>query len=110
GIDGRRRVDLLDLYFPKQGSPMRRSLRVVLVDRDSICHRLTLRQYEELYDGNLAMPQFANERLRMVEAVLDLKNRRPVGFVRILLRYCSFDSAGYLDKTKIHEEVAARMD
>src|SRR5262249_51831529 len=89
---------------------MGRSLRVVLIDRDSICHRITRRQHEQLYDGTLAMPQFANERLRVAEAVLELKNRRPVEIVRVWLRYWSFDSAGYLDKTKIDEEAAARMD
>lgn len=73
-------------------------LRVFLVDPNDSLKRLPVSRYERLLNRapEESLPQYANNRVRYILAVVDLLNRRPVEILRLQCSYLSFDSEGKL--------------
>ena len=64
----------------------------------------------ELFDRKLALPQYAQKRIRWCEVVVSLKEGRAVTVQRFLARYIHFDAHGVLDLDRQLEEARLRMD
>jgi hypothetical protein len=88
------------------------SIRHILVDQDDTVIRLSNRLFQRLWDNSQAnrIPQFAGCRVRWAEAVVELKDRKPVGILRVVFCYLYFDHKGRLDRDKVMKDGALMME
>ena len=82
---------------------------VVISDKDEVL-RISHAVMSELFDRRLALPQYAQKRIRWCEVVVSLKEGRAVAVQRFLARYIHFDAHGLLDLDRQLEEARLRMD
>ena len=84
------------------------SIRHILVDQNDAVIRLSNRLFQRLWDNSQAdtVPQFAGCRVRWAEAVVELKDRKPVGILRVVFCYLYFDHQGRLDRDKVMKDGA----
>jgi hypothetical protein len=75
------------------------SLRYILVDLNDQVFRLPQVKFDRLLSKHPrdVLPQFAGQRVRAAETIIELENRRPVGVLRIIFQYLHFDEQGHLD-------------
>lgn len=75
------------------------SLRFVLVNSNDEVFRLPQARFERLFPcpPRDTLPEFAGQRVRAAEAVVELENRRPACVLRIIFHYIHFDEEGRLD-------------
>lgn len=85
-------------------------IRFTLIDNEDQVYRVSYKKYDELFQGKAALPQFAGQRLRVVEAAVELKDRKFVRCVRVLFHYLSFDAKGFVDRERKREESRMRME
>ena len=69
---------------------------IVISEKDEVL-RISHAVMSELFDRKLALPQFAQKRIRWCEAVVSLKEGHAVAVQRVLARYIHFDAHGLLD-------------
>ena len=82
------------------------SIRIFFVDDDGAIKRFPLARYLRLTerDQNEHLPEYANTRVRCVEAAIELEQRKPVGILRLLYIILVFDAEGRLDATEKEKE------
>jgi hypothetical protein len=75
------------------------SLRFILVNSNDEAFRLPQARFERLFScpPTDTLPEFAGQRVRAAEAVVELENRRPVRVLRAIFHYIHFDRQGRLD-------------
>jgi len=56
------------------------------------------------------MARFAGQRVRMVEAIVELRDRRPCRVARLVYEMLSFDGEGRLDRVAFERQNAALVD
>jgi len=83
--------------------------RIFIVDDDDTLKRMPMRRYYRLFkrDPEERFLEYADNRIRYVLVVLELKNRKPVEILRIQYSYLSFDQKGRLREDE--RERAARL-
>ena len=88
------------------------SIRHILVDQNDAVIRLSNRLFQRLWDDSQrdTLPQFAGCRVRWAEAVVELKNRKPVGILRVVFCYLYFDHQGCLDRDKVMKDGALMVE
>lgn len=76
------------------------SLRLLVLDRADRIYRLDIRQFDQMrHDPKTRpLPQFAGERVRGAEAVVELISRKPAHIVRMTFSILTFDRTGCLDR------------
>jgi hypothetical protein len=79
------------------------SIRHILVDQNDAVIRLSNRLFQRLWNNSQGdtVPQFAGCRVRWAEAVVELKDRKPVDMLRVVFSYLYFDDQGHLDRDKV---------
>ena len=85
------------------------SIRIFIVDPDDTLYRLAGTKFSGMFDDPESHPllRFAGQRVRMVEAIVELRNRVPCGIVRLVYEMLRFDDHGRLDRdTIMHQNVA----
>ena len=75
------------------------SLRLLVVDRKDRIYRLDVNLFDQMRNSPSLhlLPQFAGERVRGAEAVVELMRRKPVRVVRMMFIILTFDQTGCLD-------------
>jgi hypothetical protein len=88
------------------------SIRHILVDQNDAVIRLSNRLFQRIWDDSQSepVPQFAGCRVRWAEAVVELKDRKPVGILRVVFCYLYFDHQGRLDRDKVIKDGALMME
>ena len=88
------------------------SFRHILVDQNDAVIRLSNRLFERLWDDSQSdtVPQFAGCRVRWAEAVVELKDRKLVGILRVVFCYLYFDHQGRLDRDKVMKDGALMIE
>jgi hypothetical protein len=88
------------------------SIRHILVDQNDAVIRLSNRLFQRLWDNSQGdtLPQFAGCRVRWAEAVVELKDRKPVGILRVVFCYLYFDHQGRLDRDKVMKDGALMVE
>ena len=81
-------------------------IRIFFVDDDGAIKRFPLTRYLRLTerDPNERLPEYANTRVRCVEAAMELEQRKPVDILRLLYIILFFDAEGRLDATEKEKE------
>jgi len=80
------------------------SLRLLVLDRADRIYRLDVRRFDRMQHSPKMhlLPQFAGQRVRIAEAVVELINRKPARIVRMAFSILTFDRTGCLD-TDVYE-------
>jgi hypothetical protein len=88
------------------------SIRHILVDQNDAVIRLSNRLFQRLWDDSQGdtVPQFAGCRVRWAEAAVELKNRKPVGILRVVFCYLYFDHQGRLDRDKVMKDATLMIE
>jgi hypothetical protein len=87
------------------------SLRMLVVDQTDSIYRLDLIRFGQMLDNPTTHPftQFAGQRVRSAEAVVELIERKPVRVVRMTFHILTFDQTGCLDKETFHHQQFSRF-
>jgi hypothetical protein len=56
------------------------------------------------------LPRFAGQRVRMVEVIIELRNRVPCGIARLVYEMLRFDDQGRLDRNALMNQNVALAD
>jgi hypothetical protein len=88
------------------------SIRHVLIDQNDDVFRVSNRLFERLCEKSreAVLLQFAGRRVRWAEAVLQTHNYQPVAIVRIIYSYLYFDARGRLDRGRLMQDAALKME
>ena len=83
--------------------------RIFIVNDDDTLKRMPMKRYHRLFRRHPEerFLEYADDRIRYVLAVLELKNRKPVEILRIQYSYLAFDQKGRLREDE--RERAARL-
>ncbi len=88
------------------------ALRMLLVDPSDRIHRFGIAKFDEMR-RNPALhryPQFAGQRVRTVEAVVQLVDRKPTRVVRMTFDIFTFDRAGRFDSETFERQQFSRFE
>ena len=88
------------------------SVRLLVIDQSDNIYRLEVARFGQMLDTPRShrFPQFAGQRVRSAEVVVELKQRRPIRVVRMTHTVLTFDQAGYLDAETLHRQQRGRFD
>lgn len=88
------------------------SYRVFLVEADDSLVRVPNTVYERMYDNPEEHPilQYAGRQVRSAEAIVELRDRRPVRVARIITTLWRFDENGILNVESFDRMAAAAID
>jgi hypothetical protein len=88
------------------------ALRVLSVDRSDRLHRLRPAKFDEMRrnPARHRYPQFAGQRVRTVEAVVQLIDRKPTRVVRMTFDIFRFDPAGCFDSETFERQQFSRFE
>jgi hypothetical protein len=80
--------------------------------RSDSVFRLPRARFERLFSNPPcdALSEFAGQRIRAAEAVVELENRRPVRVLRVIFHYMHFDQTGRLDRERFLEDGVTVME
>ena len=75
------------------------SVRIYVLEPDDVVRRLSITKFSALRDdpARHRIPRYAGQRIRKVEAVVELQDRKPVWIARLAYSMLSFDGDGQLD-------------
>jgi hypothetical protein len=75
------------------------STRHFIVGPGDILYRLASKHFAAMLDDpeNHRLPRFAGERVRLVEAIVELRDRVPCEVVRLVYEIIAFDAKGRID-------------
>lgn len=75
------------------------SLRLLIIDMADRIYRLDASRFDQMRDDPKTRPlhQFAGERVRAAEAVVELIRRKPAQVIRMTFSILTFDQTGCLD-------------
>ena len=78
----------------------------IFIVNDELIQRFPLARFERLIERNPneRLPQYAGNRVRYVEAAVELEQRKPVGILRILYLILPLDSEGRVDAAEQEKE------
>ena len=81
--------------------------RVFLINDDDSLHRLPVKRYERLFNGEPGeqLPQHAGKRVRCAAVYLEVKERKPQSIIRIDYNFLVFDAEGRIDKSEQEKEL-----
>jgi hypothetical protein len=85
------------------------SARTFIVGPDDTLYRLAGTKFAAMLDHpeNHRLPRFAGQRVRMVEAIVELRDRVPCGVSRLVYEMLEFDAYGRLDRRAFQRRNAA---
>lgn len=88
------------------------SVRRFIVGSDDILYRLAGTKFAGMLDDpeSHRLPSFASQRVRMVEAIVELRDRVPCGIVRLVYEMLQFDAQGKLDRNAFERQNAALVN
>jgi len=88
------------------------SCRIFIVEREDRILRFTSVGFNRLYEDpeSLPIPRLASQRLRAAEAIVELKNRRPVRLLRLVYFLLPFDERGILDRADMDRRQLALLE
>jgi hypothetical protein len=88
------------------------STRIFVVGPDDALYRLSATKFAGMLDDpeSHRLPRFAGQRVRMVEAIVDLRDRVPCGIVRLVYEMLEFDRRGGFDRRAFERQNAALVD
>lgn len=85
------------------------STRIFIVGPDDTLYRLAATKFSGMFDDPEShhLLRFAGQRVRMVEAIVELHDRIPCGIVRLVYEMLRFDDHGRLDRdTLVRQNIA----
>lgn len=88
------------------------SVRRFIVGSDDILYRLAGTKFTGMLDEpeSHRLPRFAGQRVRMVEAIVELRDRIPCEIVRLVYETLQFDAHGKLGRKAFERQNAALVD
>jgi hypothetical protein len=91
---------------------MRFSVRLLVIDQSDNIYRLEVARFRRMLatPRSHRFPQFAGQRVRSAEVVVELQQRRPTRVVRMTHSVLTFDQAGYLDAETLNRQRRGRFD
>jgi hypothetical protein len=94
---------------PEKTVNMSYSIRRFLLGPDDTLHRLASAKFSRMVDDPESdrLECFAGQRVRMVEAIVELRDRAPCAVVRLVYQMLGFDAEGRLDQAAFMRQNAA---
>jgi hypothetical protein len=88
------------------------SSRMLLVDPSDCIHRFSIAKFDEMRrnPARHRYPQFAGQRVRTVEAVVQLVDRKPTRVVRMTFDIFTFDHVGCFDSDTFERQQFSRFE
>lgn len=88
------------------------STRIFIVGADELLYRLASKKFSGMLadPSDHLMPSFAGQRVRMAEAVVELRDRKPERVVRLVYEILRFDEQGRLDIETFNQQNVALVD
>ncbi len=88
------------------------ALRMLLVDPSDRIHRFGIAKFDKMRrnPARHRYPQFAGQRVRTVEAVVQLVDRKPTRVVRMTFDIFTFDRAGRFDSETFERQQFSRFE
>ena len=85
------------------------STRIFVVGQDDTLYRLGRAKFSGMLDDpeRQRVPRFAGQRVRMAEAIVELRDRMPCAVVRFVYEMLRFDAQGRLDRRALVRQNAA---
>ena len=95
----------------KRTRAVRYSPRILVVGPDDTLYRLANTKFSAMLDDpeRHCVPRFAGQRVRMVDAIVELRDRVPCAVVRLVYEMLRFDAHGQLDRHGFERQNAARV-
>ena len=86
--------------------------RRFLIDKDGVIYRMSNMRFERMVrnPNNELIPDFANQRIRCADLVIELVDRRPAGVCRETFAILDFDHRGCLDTGRFEKQQVALLD
>jgi hypothetical protein len=87
------------------------SLRLLVVDKTDRIYRLDVTRFDRMLEDPKThpFPQFAGQRVRAAEAVVELIERKPARIVRMTFYILTFDQQGCLDRKLLDHQQFSRF-
>jgi hypothetical protein len=87
------------------------SLRLLVVDQTDRIYRLDVTRFDRMLEDPKThpFPQFAGQRVRSAEAVVELIERKPSRIVRMTFYILTFDQQGCLDRELLDQQQFSRF-
>jgi hypothetical protein len=88
------------------------ALRRFLVGPDDTLYRLASAKFSRMLDdpGSHRLERFADQRVRMAEAIVEVRDRTPHAVVRLVYQILGFDGEGRLDRPAFMRQNAALVE
>ncbi len=88
------------------------STRIFVVGPDDNLYRLGTAKFSGMLDDpeRHRVPRLAGQRVRMAEAIVELRDRVPCAVVRFVYEMLAFDDQGRLDRGTLLRQTAARAE
>jgi hypothetical protein len=85
------------------------STRTFILGPDGTIYRLASAKFSRMLDDprRHRLPRFAGQRVRMAEAIVEVRDRAPVAVVRLIYEMLGFDAEGRLDRAAFIRHNAA---
>jgi hypothetical protein len=85
------------------------STRTFILGPDDTLYRLASAKFSRMVDDPESHPleRFAGQRVRMAEAIVEVRDRAPVAVVRLVCEMLGFDAEGRLDRATFMRQNAA---
>ena len=85
------------------------SPRTFIVGPDDTLYRLASAKFSRMVDDpeSHRLERFAGQRVRMAEAIVEVRDRAPVAVVRLVYEMLGFDGEGRLDRAALIRQNAA---
>ena len=82
------------------------SIRIFIVGQDDTLYRLARTKFTGMFDDpeNHPMLRFAGQRVRMAEAIVELRDRVPYSIDRLIFEVLRFDEHGILDRNTLERQ------
>lgn len=79
------------------------SIRIFIVGKDDTLYRLARTKFTGMFDDpeNHLMLRFAGQRVRMAEAIVELRDRVPYNIARLIYETLRFDEDGKFDRNTL---------
>lgn len=72
--------------------------RVFLVYEQDVLRRVPSAKFERMYNGQESLPEYAGQRVRCADVMVELENRALTGWYREWYYLLPFDTAGKVDR------------
>ena len=88
------------------------SPRTFILGPDDTLYRLASAKFSRMVDdpNSHRLERFAGQRVRMAEAIVEVRDRAPVAVVRLIYEMLGFDGEGRLDRAAFFRHNAARAE